>query len=241
MLLSILYETFYRPLFNALFFIYNSVAFHDLGLAIIILTVIVRLILYPLFHKSQKHQTVMQKIQPKIKAIQDLHKEDKMKQTTAMMDLYKEHNVNPFSGIFLILLQIPVFIGLYKVFSQNFTDKSFLDLYSFIAKPSEVHTSFLGLIKLYEPSIILIALAAILQYIQGYLALPKATSDAQPSTQERIGRQMVYIAPLLTITILWRFPSAVALYWATTSLFSVIQQLVVNKQLKAAKATPTTP
>lgn len=231
-MMSLLYEIFYRPIFNALFFIYGSVAFYDLGLAIIILTVVVRLILYPLFHRSQKHQTVMQKIQPKIKAIQTLHKEDKTKQTRAMMDLYKEHNVNPFSGIFLILLQIPVFIGLYRVFSQKFTDVSFKDLYPFVTKPVEVHTSLLGLINLYESSIILIALAAILQYIQGYLALPKATGQGQLSTQEQIGRQMVYIAPLLTVTILWQFPSAVALYWTTTSLFSVIQQLVVNHQLK---------
>ena len=238
-MMSLLYEIFYRPLFNALFFIYGNVAFYDLGLAIIILTVVVRLILYPLFHRSQKHQTVMQKIQPKIKALQTLHKEDKVKQTTAMMALYKEHNVNPFSGIFLILLQIPVFIGLYKVFSQEFTDASFQALYVFVAKPIEVHTSLLGLINLYESSIILIAIAAILQYIQGYLSLPKATGEGPLGTQERIGRQMVYIAPLLTVTILWQFPSAVALYWATTSLFSVIQQLVVNRQLKKSDLATT--
>ncbi|HEY4523932.1 MAG TPA: YidC/Oxa1 family membrane protein insertase [Candidatus Paceibacterota bacterium] len=234
-MMSILYEIFYRPLFNALFFIYEYVAFHDLGLAIIILTVIVRLILYPLFHKSQKHQTVMQKIQPKIKEVQNLHKEDKMKQTQAMMALYKEHNVNPFSGIFLIILQIPIFIGLYQVFAQKFTAVSFQTLYTFIPQPGEVNTSLLGLINLYESSIILIVLAALLQYIQGHLSLPKAKPGESLSSQERIGRQMVYIAPVLTVTILWQFPSAVALYWATTSLFSVIQQLVINKQLGPSK------
>lgn len=231
LLYSSLYEIFYRPLFNGLFFIYGSVAFYDLGLAIIILTIIVRLILYPLFHRSQKHQTIMQKIQPKIKALQDLHKEDKTKQTQAMMALYKEHNVNPFSGIFLIILQIPVFIGLYQVFSQKFADSSFEALYSFVARPAEIHASFLGLINLYEPSIILIALAAILQFFQGQLSLPQMESGKTLSAQEKLGRQMVYLGPAITIVILWNFPSAVALYWATTSLFSVIQQLIVNKQL----------
>lgn len=230
-MLNLLYQIFYRPLFNALFFIYEHVAFHDLGLAIIILTVIVRLILFPLFHRSQKHQTMMQKIQPKIKEVQDLHKNDKTKQTQAMMALYKEHNVNPFSGIFLILLQIPVFIGLYQVFAQKFTDESFHALYQFISRPAEIHTSLLGLINLYESSIILIVLAALLQYVQGYLSLPKTETGRTLSTQEQMSRQMVFIAPVITVIILWSFPSAVALYWATTSLFSVIQQAIVNKQI----------
>src|SRR5438128_1291763 len=106
----------YQPILNALVFLYQTVAFHDLGLAIILLTVLIRLLLYPLFHKGVRYQMVMQHLQPQIKKIQDAHKGDYEKQTQALMALYKEHEVNPFSGFLLILVQLPVLIALYHVF-----------------------------------------------------------------------------------------------------------------------------
>ena len=78
MFFTLLYEIFYRPFFNGLFFIYEHVAFHDLGIAIVVLTVIVRLILFPVFHRSVKNQTVMQKLQPKIKALQKTHGDSRL-------------------------------------------------------------------------------------------------------------------------------------------------------------------
>lgn len=235
MFLSILYELFYRPFFNGLFFIYERAAFHDLGLAIIVLTVIVRLILFPVFHRSVKNQTIMQKLQPKIKDLQAAHKGDREKQTQALLALYKEHNVNPFSGFLLIFVQLPVFIGLYKVFSQKFTEESFKALYFFVDNPGNINTSLLGLINLYDSSIVLVVLAALFQFLQGYYSLPKTEvnkSERELSAMERASRQMVYMGPVITLVIFWRLPSAIALYWTVSSLFSFIQQLIINRKLK---------
>src|SRR5882672_9120926 len=126
----------YRPLFNALVFLYEHVTFSDLGLAIVLLTLIIRGILYPLFYKSLKHQSVLQRIQPHIKKIQDDHNGDKEKQAAALLALYKEHKVNPFSGFFLILIQLPILIALYRVFLNGFSPNAFDALYSFIAQPA---------------------------------------------------------------------------------------------------------
>ena len=236
--MSVLYELFYRPFFNALFFIYGYIAFEDLGLAIIMLTILVRLFLFPVFHKSVKHQAIMQKIQPKVREIQEAHKENREKQTKELMNLYKEHNVNPFSGFILLLIQLPIFIGLYQVFSQKFTAKSFEALYSFVPQPMEVHATFFGLINLYESSIVLVVLAAIFQFLQGWLTLQKAPEGKEPGMMERVSRQMVFMGPMVTVLILWSFPSAIALYWVTTSAFSVLQQVAVMRGLNRPAQAP---
>ena len=217
-------EFFYRPLFNGLFFIYQLIGFYDLGIAIILLTALVRLILLPVFHKSIKTQVILQKIQPEIRKIQEEYKNEREVQARKMMDIYKEHNINPFSGFLFLLLQIPIFIGLYQVFNQHFNEESFTALYSFISAPISVDPSFLNLINLYESSIVLVVIAAILQFFQGYITLPKREKGTELQFQEQINRNMVYLAPLLTLLILPKLPSAVALYWATSTVISIIQQ-----------------
>ena len=116
----------------------------------------------------------MQKIQPHIKRIQDEHKGNREKQAEAMMALYREHKINPFSGFFLLLIQLPVLFALYYLFTQtlaaDFLSKGF---YPFVRPPSEIIPTFLNLINLKEQSIFMVGLAAIAQYIQGWLALPK--------------------------------------------------------------------
>ncbi len=229
------YTILYQPLFNALIFLYQTVAFKDLGVSIILLTLIIRLILYPLFYKSYRHQKVMQTIQPHIKKIQDLHKDNKEKQAQAMMALYKEHEVNPFSGIFLILIQLPILIALYRVFLNGFTNQSLTSLYGFISAPLSISHDFLGLIDLSKPHIIIVGLAAIVQYFQGRLAIPKSATGAKLSQVELIGKQMTFIGPILSVVILYRLPAAVSLYWLTTSAFSFFQQIAINRSLATKK------
>ncbi len=217
-----------QPLFNTLVFLYKTVAFQDLGLAIILLTLIIRFILYPLFYHSFKNQTVMQRLQPEIQKIQHTHKENKERQAQAMMELYKQHKVNPFSGFLLILVQLPILIVLYQVFLKGITPEAFSNLYSFISPPSQINHSFLGLIDLGARSILIVVLAAILQYFQGRLSLPKQSPD---SPAARMGKSMVFIGPIMTILILSNLPSAIGLYWLTTSAFSIIQQIAINRKL----------
>lgn len=228
---SFFYNILTQPLTNILVLFYNTIAAHDLGLAIIFLTLFIRLILFPFFHKSTRQQLVMQHIQPRLKEIQKEFKEDKVKQTEAMMALYAEHGVNPFSGILFLFIQIPILIALYRIFLHGFAPERMAALYSFIANPGTLHTSLLGLINLNERSILLVALAALLQFFQGKLALPPRDPNRPPSPQESIGRNMMIVGPLMTLLIFYRLPAAVALYWAVSSLVSIVQQWIVNKDL----------
>lgn len=225
-------ELLYRPLFNALVFLYDTVAANDLGVAIVMLTVLIRLVLYPLFHLSTKSQLVMQALRPEIEAIQKNHKHDKQEQAKALMTFYKERNVNPFSGFFLLFLQLPILIALYQVFYYGFSGETFPYLYSFVQLPETINYDFFGLLNLQNKSTLMVGLAALAQFLQGRLALVKHKEGQEVSTQDKLARQMAFFGPLLTIVILYRMPAAVGLYWATTAFFSVGQQYLVKRSLE---------
>jgi YidC/Oxa1 family membrane protein insertase len=232
--MTYLYQViFYQPILNILVYFYGTIAFRDFGIAVILVTILIRLILYPLFHKSTKQQMAMQSIQPKIKKIQETHKNDKEKQAQALMELYKEHGVNPFSSIFLIIVQLPIMIALYWVVRSGLTPGELQGLYSFIPQPQTINPLFLGLINLAKPSIILILLAAVAQYFQARLAIYQNPDRTAPlSSTEKMARQMTFIGPIITIFIFYNLPAAVGLYWLVTSLFSILQQVVINKHFK---------
>jgi len=220
----------YRPIFNALVLVYNHLSFGSWGLAVIVITVIIRIILFPFFHKSSRNQAVMQKIQPQIKDITDRHKNNKEEQVKQIMALYKKYRVNPFSSFGLLFLQLPVLIALYLVFLRGLTPDNLSLLYPLVSAPASIHFVFLGLINLKESSIIVVVVAAALQYLQARLTLPK--SAAGSSSAERLGRQMAYIGPVITFLVLINLPSVIGLYWITTSAFSIFQQLIINRSLK---------
>ena len=230
-----LYTQFlYRPLLNLLFFLYNNV-YADLGVAIVLLTIIVRLVLLPLFYKSAKDQTILQKIAPRIQELQKIHKEDKERQVKEIMAVYKEHRVNPFSGFLFIIIQLPILFALYGVFLRGLKSVDASLLYSFVHLPPAINYHFLGLFDLSSRSLVLVVIAAVLQYLQSFFLLRASgksrKKDHEPSMVERMGKQMMYMGPLFSLMILWPLPSAVALYWLTTSAFSVIQQIVINKKI----------
>ena len=224
---------FYRPILNLLVYFYETVALRDFGIAVVLVTVLIRLVLYPLFHKSAKQQMVMQRIQPRIKKIQEMHKSDKEKQAQALMELYKEHGVNPFSSIFLLIIQLPIMIGLYWVVRSGLTPGNLSGLYSFVAQPGTVNPLFLGVMNLAAPSVILILLAALAQYFQARLAIYRNPDRTAPlSSPEKMARQMAFIGPVVTIFIFYSLPAAVGLYWLVTSLFSIGQQIIINRHFK---------
>lgn len=225
----------YDPLLNALVFLYNTIAFEDLGVAIILTTLLIRVILYPVFHKSAKYQAAMQDLQPKLKKVQEIHGGDMEKQSQAMMALYKEHNVNPFSGIGFLLVQLPILIALYQIFIHLFDQNVFSSLYGFITPPESLNTSFLGLINLRNRSILMVGLAAVFQYIQARVSLPKKEKGEETTSAELTARRMAFIGPVITIAVLYNFPAAIGLYWTVGSLFSIIQQIAINRQLNHEK------
>lgn len=239
----IFHEFLYRPLLNLLFLIYNNVI-ADLGIAIILLTLIIRFVLLPIFYKSAKDQTLLQKIAPKIKEVQSKHKDNKEEQVKQMMAIYKEHKVNPFSSFLLLFLQLPILFALYRVFLSGFSEETLRGaLYSFVQIPTQIHYSFLGLTQLNEKNMILVIVAAVFQYLQSYLLMnvikrPKqdaaAGADDMAAVAERLSRKMILFTPILTFVILLSLPAAVALYWLTTSAFSTLQQVVINKKINSS-------
>lgn len=202
-------------LLQVLVFIYKNFAFNDLGVAIVILTLLVRIILLPFFYKSAKDQTIIQKLQPYIQEIQKNHKGDRVKQGEAMMELYKKHKVNPFSSILLILLQLPIFIALFNLFTKQ------------ISSPYFASTYFLGFIDLSKKNIFIVIVAAVFQYLQTKIIFKTQKNNSSKD----LNRIMVFVGPLITILIFYNLPSALSLYWLVFSIFSFIQQIYINKKV----------
>lgn len=239
-MLELLTNTFhtilYRPLFNFLILLYNYLPLNDLGVIIIILTLIIYLILYPISVKAVKSQKVLAELRPKILEIQKRYKGDKEKQTIEIMRCYKEAKINPLGGCLPLLFQLPVLIALFLVF-KNFSEIikikdgliSLGILYQFISPPSIINTKFLGLIELTQPSFVLAVFAGGVQFFQTKVFSFNASKikEKKNDFSSSLQRQITYFFPFLTILVLWRLPSAIAVYWITTSLLSIIQQYFV--------------
>jgi len=234
---TVFHTALYRPLFNALVLIYNFLPGHDLGIAIIVLTCIIRILLYSSTVKSLKSQKALQELQPKIKEIQDKFKKDKGEQGKAMMELYKREKINPLSGCLPVLFQLPILIALFLVLKGLAGNSSSLDpslFYSFVPFLKEVNSSFLGIIDLTVPCYVLAVAAGIFQFFQTKMITGKnktspASSKKGADFSQIMQKQMLYLFPIFTMMILWRLPSAIALYWMTTSLFSIGQQYIAFK------------
>lgn len=221
----------YYPLFNALVLLYKYLPGHDFGVAIIVLTFIIRLILYFPSLKAIRSQKALSEIQPRIQEIQKTHKDDKIKQGEEMMELYKKAKINPFSGCLPTLIQLPFLIALYRVFWKGLRPEELVNLYSFVLNPGQISPNFLGIINLSSPNILLAVIAGIFQFLQTKMLTPKTKKSGKSSDFSVImQKQMVYVFPVMTIVILWKLPSAIGLYWIVSSLFSVVQQYVIFKK-----------
>src|SRR3989338_9031682 len=160
---NIFHEALYRPLFNLLIGIYNSIPGQDLAIAIILLTLIVKIVLSPLSVKMFKSQKAMSAIQPKIKELKEKHKGDKQAFAQAQMGLFKEHNVNPLGGCLPILIQLPIIWVLYRVFINGLKPGSLGELYSFVYNPGVINTIGIGFLELAKASPVLAILTGAVQ------------------------------------------------------------------------------
>jgi len=233
---------FYEPLYNALFFIVNLIPGGDIGIAIIILTLIVKFVLYPLSKKSITSQVKMKELEPEIRKIKEEHKE-KSEQAKQTFALYKKYKINPMSGCLPILIQLPIIFALYWVFYKGLNGVAG-PLYSFVSMPV-YNINFLGLVDMNGHSIIIALIAGVFQFFQAKISSPKtaptAPSSGKPSFQDDLaksmGWQMKYFLPVFIAFIAYKVSAAVALYWAASNIFSVIQELIVRRKL--AKNLPT--
>ncbi len=229
----------YIPLYNILVLILN-IKWVDAGIATVILTVLVKIILYPLAKKSTVAQTKMKEKEGELNLIKEKYK-DKQEQAVKVMEFYKTNNINPFSSILTIIIQIPIIYSLYFIFLKSglpHIDTSII--YSFVKVPISVSMNFLGLIDISQKSIILALLAAASTFLQMHLASigTKASSLSKGNVGSgtadfgaMLNKQMKYTMPLIVFFISWRISGVVALYWFVSNAVGILQDIYVRKQM----------
>ncbi len=230
---SVFNTILYQPLLNILVLFYQYIPGKDFGVAVILLTVLIKLLLYPLGSQALRAQKNLATLQPKIKEIEEKYKNEKEKQVQATLELYKKEKINPFSGCLPVLIQLPILIALYQLFWRGFkTEEITSNLYGFLLHPGVINTSFLGLFDLAQPNVYLAVIAGILQFIQSKTmpASPKTATGAKNQFGDMMQKQMLYFLPFFTVLILWNLPSALGLYWVTTIVFSIIQQYLIFRK-----------
>jgi len=226
---------FYQPILNLLVFLYNVVPGHDIGLAIIIMTVVIKLILLPLSKQSIKSQRSLQELQPKIDEIKKKYAGNKEEQGRAMMQLYKQEKVNPFSSCLPLLIQLPFLWAVFMVFQAGLSGKSLNLVYPFIYQPEFINTMSLGFINLAKPNVVLAVLAGLAQFWQAKMMTTKRPEVKGSGAKDEdmmaiMNKQMLYMMPALTVFIGLSFPGGLALYWLVTTLLTALQQLYLFKQ-----------
>ena len=223
----------YHPLINALAFLVSILPGGDVGLAVIILTILVKIVLFPLSQKAIESQAQMAVLAPELNKIKEkgVSKEEQAKLT---FDLYKKHKTNPFSGCLLIIVQIPIIFALYYVFYKGINFDSSV-LYSFIHVPEHINMVFLGVLDISGKSLLLAILAGISQYLQAYfMPTPPVNTSAKAgsfaeSFSKSMSMQMKYVFPFVVAFIAYSISGAVALYWIVSNLFAVGQQIYAKR------------
>jgi YidC/Oxa1 family membrane protein insertase len=228
---------FYQPILNLVVFIYNNVPGHDFGITIIILTIIIKLLLYPLTNQSIKSQKALQDIQPQIDEIKNKYKDQKDKLGKEILEVYKKNKVNPLSSCLPLLIQLPFLIAVFRVIRNGFNDTSANLIYSFISKPQAInYVSIIGL-DLAKRSILLAVLSGVAQFWQSKMLLAKrpeikANQSKDEDMAAIMNKQMTYFMPIFTVFIGLSFPGGLTLYWFFTTLLSGLQQLYIFKKAK---------
>jgi YidC/Oxa1 family membrane protein insertase len=233
---SLFNTVLYIPFYNLLVFLVDVIPGGDVGIAVIIATVIVKVILMPLSLRAVRTQRQMKLIEPELKALREKHKDDKEKQAKAMLELYKTHNVRPFASIFGILIQLPIVIALYLVFARGAIfniDPSLL--YSFVQVPQAASPLFLGVFAVAGASITLSLVAALAQAAHAHFSIPMPaqTQGKERSMGEDLGRMMAiqarFVLPIIMGVFSYFTSGAVALYFITSSVVGLLQELVVRR------------
>jgi YidC/Oxa1 family membrane protein insertase len=226
---------FYQPIFNALVWFYNVIPGHDVGLAIILITFVLKIILHPFSVQSLHAQKRMQDLQPKLDALKEKLKGDQQGLAKATMELYKQEKISPFSSCLPLLIQFPFLIAVYSVFRNGLAGGEKMNaLYSFIHNPGVLNPISFGLLDLSKPNIFLAILAGGAQWWVSKMlvakkqpAVPGAKDESMAAT---MNKQMTIFMPLMTIFIGISLPAGLTLYWLVTTLLTGVQQLYIFRK-----------
>ncbi len=224
---------FYQPVLNLLLFLYGQIG--DLGIAIILLTLIIKLIFWPLSQKSTKSQLAMQGIQAELNDLKKKYADNKEALGKATIELYKKHKINPLSSCLPLLIQLPFIYAIFRTLRVGLSED--LDLvYSFINPVTTISTISFG-VDLGQRVIVLAVLAGLAQFIQGKLMLKKQVKTTPPtegSGMENMtaimGKQSTYLFPIMTVFFGMSLPGGLTLYWFTFTLLTLLQQVLIQKK-----------
>jgi YidC/Oxa1 family membrane protein insertase len=237
----------YEPLYNTLVFFVAVVPGWDVGVAVILLTILVKVLLFPFSLKSLRTQLKLRTLEPELKSLKERHKSDPQAQARAMMELYRSNQVRPFLSFFLVLVQLPIIFGLYWVFYKGgLPVVAFEHLYSFIPIPLQPSMEFLGIIDISAKHNIFFALlVGTSQYFQVILSLPPLPPRAETaSVQDDFARSMQlnmrYVLPVILAGVTYVLPAAVGLYWMVNNLFTIAQEWYVRRKYAKEQGEVTT-
>lgn len=229
-----------EPLFNILLFFYALVPGASFGVAVILLTLVIRLAMWPLVKKQIHQQKAMKELQPDIAKIKKKAKGNKQKESEMMMELFKEKQINPLSSVGLILLQFPILIALFFVL-RNVVEASNIaeNTYSFVENmpaiqkilnnPDAFDPTLFGFVHMAESSLILAGLAGLAQYIQVRQMTPQKESSEKEgsSANKMMSQNFTKFLPLVAVVVGSQLPSALPLYWVVSSLVATLQQHII--------------
>jgi YidC/Oxa1 family membrane protein insertase len=209
----------------------------DLGIAVIFLTLLVKILLYPLSKKAITSQFKLKMLQPKLDLIKE-ETPDKQLQAQKTFALYKAEGVNPFSSCLVLLIQLPILFALYYVFLRGLGSIDTGLIYSFMPIPSGVNPNFLNLVDITKPNIIFAILAGVSQFFQlKYQPIiqekPANTNDMQGMMAYNMTKQMKYILPVIITIVSIKLPAALALYWIVSNVVTLIQERAIKRSLHA--------
>lgn len=229
-------EFLIKPLYNGFVYLIGVMPEGEVGLAIIVLTLIVRAVFYPAFAASIRTQLAMAAIQPELDEINRTYKDNREERARRTMALFKEKKVRPLAGLLSLLVQIPIFIALYFVFfKEGLPTIDTTLLYSFVTVPTMVQTDFFGLINLLAVhNVALAALVGGTQYLLTNLSLARTPNRAASPEQEMAHKLqrglMLYMLPILMTGFTFAFPAGVGLYFLTGNLISIAQEVYIKRK-----------
>ncbi|MBL1434139.1 membrane protein insertase YidC [Candidatus Wolfebacteria bacterium] len=238
---NIFHAIAYDPIYNFLVFLVDIIPGGSVGVAVILATVVVKIILFPLSLSAVRTQMVLKTVQPKIKEVQDRLKDKKEEMAKELMALYKKYKINPFSSLLLFIIQIPIIIALYLVFLREAFPVINTDiLYSFVPIPELINLDFFGFITVTDRSIVLALLAGITQFFQVRFAMPAPGPRKKDATMKEdmvrnLQLQLRFMMPVLITIFAYMISAVVALYFITSNLFAIGQELYMRQTVKKEK------
>lgn len=236
MITAVFHGIIYDPLYNGLVFLVGIIPSHDVGVAVILLTVLVRIILLPLSQRASLNQHAMKKIAPEVEKIKEKYKDNREEQGKAIFALYRERGVHPFAGVGLLLVQLPILFALYWIFARGLPNIRPEILYSFIAAPSAINMHFLGFLDMAGHSLPLGIVAALTQFAYTRLSMgPRAAPSAPGASfsadlSRSFDLQARYVLPATFVFLSFIIPNAAMLYIVTSNVFMLGQELLSGRR-----------